>query len=204
MVVIDRFHCIKEKGGGVALFIQAPLSYVVRGDLNTFYDNIEAIYIEIDKREWNLAKNIILGVLYKPPNADLEMFVEYLSIILDKIDYEKEMSYIMGDYNISLPNHDVHPNTALFLDTLHCKSFVPLITRPTRSTGNSHTLIDNIITNDIEELQYSVQGISLTDLSDHYPIFLMNWRMQDKTINLVSCRRIMSFKNCNKFKRFID
>ena len=101
------------------------------------------------------------------------MFVEYLSLILDKIDHEKKLSYIMGDYNINLLNHDSHPNTT-FLDTLYCKSFVPLITKPTRSIGSSHTLIDNIITNNIEELQYSMQGIFLTDISDHYPIFSMN------------------------------
>ena len=110
----------------------------------------------------------------------------------------------MGDYNINLLNHYVHPNSALFLDTLYCKSFVPLITRPTRSTGNSHTVIDNIITYNIEALHYSMQGISLADLSDHYPIFSMNWRIQDKKNNLMSWRRSMSFKNGNKFPRFID
>ena len=36
------------------------------------------------------------------------------------------LSYIMGDYDINLLNHDVHPNTALFWDTLYYKSFVPL------------------------------------------------------------------------------
>ena len=49
------------------------------------------------------------------------MFVQYLSIILGKKGYEKNISYIMGDYNINLLNHDVHPNTALVLDTLYCK-----------------------------------------------------------------------------------
>ena len=116
-----------KKGGGVALSFQESLSYVVRGDLDIFNGNIEAIFIEIDKWKWNLAKNIIIGVIYRPPNTDLEIFVEYLSIILDKIDHEK-IFYIMGDYNINLLTFDVHPNTDLFLDTLYCKSFVPLIT----------------------------------------------------------------------------
>ena len=109
----------------------------------------------------------------------------------------------MGNYNINLSNHDSYPNTALFLDTLYCKSFVPLITNPTRSIGNSHTLIDNIITNNIEELQYSMQGIFLTDISDHYLIFSMNWRIQDKIIDLVSWQRSMSLKNYNKFKQLL-
>ena len=192
-----------KKGGGVALFIQKSLSYRMRDYLNVLNDNIEAIFVEIEKGEWNLSKNIVVGVLYKPPNTDLEMFVEYLSLILDKIDHEKKLSYIMGDYNINLLNHDSHPNTALFLDTLYCKSFVPLITKPTRSIGNSHTLIDYIITNNIEELQYSMQGIFLTDIGDHYPIFSLNWRIQDKTIDLVSWQRSMSFKNYNKFKQLL-
>ena len=175
----------------------------MRDDLKVFNDNIEAIFVEIEKGEWNLSKNIVVGVLYRPPNTDLEMFVEYLSFILDIIDHEKKLSYIMGDYNINLLIHDSHPNTALFLDALCCKSFVPLITKPTRSIGNSHTLVDNIITNNIEELQYPMQGLFLTDISDHYPIFSMNWRIQDKTIDLVSWQRSMSLKNYNKFKQLL-
>ena len=45
--------------------------------------------------------------------------------------------------------HHCHDLTGQFLDTIFSRSFVPLITRPTRITSNTATLIDNIFTNDM-------------------------------------------------------
>ena len=43
--------------------------------------------------------------------------------------------------------------------------FFPLITRPTRITSNTATLIDNIFTNNLNNL--SVSGLMFCDISDH-------------------------------------
>lgn len=48
-------------------------------------------------------------------------------------------------------------------------SLYPLITRPTRITTHSATLIDNIFTNGIDEKITS--GIIINDTSDHLPVF---------------------------------
>ena len=96
------------------------------------------------------------------------------------------MSYIIGDYNINLLNYDSHTKTSLFLNTMYSKSFIPSINRPTRSVEKRHTIIDNIITNDFAELQCSIQGVLLTDISDHYPIFSINWYNEDKCVNTFS------------------
>ena len=59
----------------------------------------------------------------------LNIFNDDIEAILIEIDIDrsyKKLSYIMGDYNLNHVNHDVHPNTASFVDTLYCKSFVPL------------------------------------------------------------------------------
>ena len=51
---------------------------------------------------------------------------------------------------------------------LSCGTF-PLITKPTRITDNSATIIDHIITNDYEHC--IIPGIVKTiEISDHYPI----------------------------------
>ena len=50
--------------------------------------------------------------------------------------------------------------------------FFPLITRPTRITSNTATLIDNIFTNNIDDQFYS--GLLFTHISDHLPIFCVN------------------------------
>ena len=45
----------------------------------------------------------------------------------------------------------------------------PLISKPTRITSSTATLIENIFTNNLEQSMSS--GILYTDLSDHLPIF---------------------------------
>ena len=55
----------------------------------------------------------------------------------------------MGDYNINLLNVDTHQLTSDSNDALFSNGFVPMITRPTRVTSNSATLIDNIFTNQL-------------------------------------------------------
>ena len=50
--------------------------------------------------------------------------------------------------------------------------FFPLITRPTRITSNTATLIDNIFTNNLLN-NFSVSGLMFCDISDHLPIFTL-------------------------------
>ena len=52
---------------------------------------------------------------------------------------------------------------------LSTNSMYPLISKPTRITSSTATLIDNIFTNNLEQSMSS--GILYTDLSDHLPIF---------------------------------
>ena len=45
------------------------------------------------------------------------------------------------------------------------------ITKPTRITENSATLIDNIFTNDFKDTLNHYQGILYNDMSDHFPVY---------------------------------
>ena len=105
----------------------------------------------------------------------------------------------MGDYNINLLNVDSHSLTADFNDTMYSSGLVPLITRPTRVTENSATLIDNMFTNKVVSYDESVYGILVTDISDHYPIFCVDIILKHKTTDLSFVRRDNSEKNKSSF-----
>ena len=77
----------------------------------------------------------------------------------------------MGDYNINILNYDSHSATVEFVDMLHSSAFLPLINYPTRITQNSATVIDNIFTDNIGEPECGHNGILVTDITDHFPIF---------------------------------
>ena len=54
---------------------------------------------------------------------------------------------------------------------MYSHAFTPLITKPTRVTSNTATLVDNIFTNSSRN---SFNGILLCDISDNFPIFCIN------------------------------
>ena len=64
---------------------------------------------------------------------------------LNKIN--KKNSFICGDFNIDLLKNDSHIQTKTFVDQLFGAGYYPLITKPTRISLTSQTLIDNICTN---------------------------------------------------------
>ena len=70
---------------------------------------------------------------------------EYLSEILRNIELQNKRCFLMGDFNIDLLNTEVNQHANDFLNNMLSSSFYPLISRPTRITCNSATLIDNIL-----------------------------------------------------------
>ena len=107
-----------------------------------------------------------------------------MQTLLEKTKTENKVSYLMGDYNIDLLKIESHGPTSDYNDTMSSNCFIPLITRPTRITNSSATLIDNIFTNQFSS-QQSLQGILLTDISDHYPVFYIAKKLANKKVNTV-------------------
>ena len=64
------------------------------------------------------------------------------------------------DQNVNLLKSEKHNATGKFLDTILLLKLWPVITRPTRITQNSATLIDNT---------YISNNLLIEDISDHLP-----------------------------------
>ena len=105
----------------------------------------------------------------------------------------------MGDFNINILNSDNHDLTAQFVDIMTSNAFLPLITRPTRITANSATLIDNIFTNNFDNITQSVHGIYVSDISDHYPVFCINRGVMIPETEEITFKIIYSSRNKQAF-----
>ena len=133
---------------------------------------------------------------------DLTQFIEEFSIILSNIHAISKQAYINGDFNIDLLqlHSNVHYNT--FYDNTAAQGFFfPKITRPTRSIGNSHTLIDNVFTNNLCKRHTS--GILAHQISDHFITFSIieenikhkNDHIKYVEVQNISSASIANFKN---------
>ena len=103
----------------------------------------------------------------------------------------------MGDFNVNLLNAERHTLTSEFCDTMFAYHHVPLITKPTRVTTDSVTLIDNIFTNKFDT--DSFHGILYTDITDHCPIFCIHTNTHITNSKGNFQKRVFSIKNMNKF-----
>ena len=161
----------KSANGGALLYINSKkVNHKPRKDLNIGKDKeLESIFIEL---VFPNKKNIIVGCIYRHPCMDTREFNNiYLSPLLEKISFEKKPTILMGDFNINLLNHATDADSSDFLDLMTSNSFAPCITRPTRVTSRSRTLIDNIFINSIHDNLTS--GNLTTSISDHLPQFVL-------------------------------
>ena len=162
-------------------------------------DVIESQFIEIETKP----SNIIVGIIYRPPNNKFNAFKDSLHDLLQKLDSQRKKCFIMGDFNIDLLKSDENPHVNDFLNQMFSSSFYPLITRPTRITNSSATLIDNIFVNNLEEIYTS--GILFTDLSDHLPIFQITGNIQKKRkINTEKKYRQINDKTINQLCQALE
>jgi len=161
-------------------------------------DTFESLFIEI-----GLNKKILIGIIYRPPGACMKEFNMELQTLLDPIRKDNIECYIMGDLNINLINSGTHTDTASFLEVMYGNSFIPLINKPTRITERSATLIDHIFTNTHSKGYNYFQGVLITDISDHYPVFHIS---QDKSnpLNNGDNYRMITAKNEHRMQAFKD
>ena len=139
-------HRLSNMGGAVGFFVRNGAKCKLREDLTISDDYCESLFIEIDKSVFWSGRDLLIAVICRPPNTDIKLFIDALRDMLEKIQQENKLLYLVGDYNINLLNVDSHSLTADLNDTIYSYGIVPLITRPTKVTGTSATVIDNIFT----------------------------------------------------------
>ena len=108
----------------------------------------------------------------------MKEFLDYMNEILSLLRPERKLIYILGDFNINLLNNETHQLTAEFLEVMYSYTLYPLINKPTRVTTNTATLIDNIFHNNLFSNE-TLNGICFTDISDHFPIFTINFNVNE-------------------------
>ena len=114
----------------------------------------------------------IVGV-YRPHGGNIESFISELESVLNEGSMTNKSVIVLGDFNIDLVGENNENDRNLLMNLMYSFHFIPVISKPTRFSGNfsqTSTLIDHIWMN---KLTNYTSGVILTDVSDHCPIFLM-------------------------------
>ena len=85
-----------RRGGGVAFYITQNINFKIRSDIKL--TQAESLFIEINNSN---AKNVIIGLIYRPPDSNCDLFCDELDFYLHKIGDENKQNFILGDFNIN-------------------------------------------------------------------------------------------------------
>ena len=131
--------------------------------------HLEHIVVELKTNK----ENILLVSGYRPPNANYKVFIKEYMTLLKKLKKLKQHKIILGiDHNLDLLKTHLHRQTNQFIENNLELDLVPCISKPTRITRKTATLIDNVFLS--QSLQYQMHPhLVIEDLSNHLPILII-------------------------------
>ena len=166
------------RAGGAAIYVNKVLKAIPRPDLKIDLPLVESCWVEINIVPNNNRKHIMIGCIYKHPPANVEEFTLKFDEFLNKLNPSKYDMYVMGDMNIDLLKYHSHQQTERYLNVIYSLDLLPVITKPTRITNHTATLIHHLYPNDVNRL---TSGIVTVDISDHQSFVWLTHLSKSKT-----------------------
>ena len=130
----------KKSSGGVCFYVRSSI-ILLRNDLCD--QVLEITTLEIRKPN---SRPFIDIKWYRPPKISVACFDNFNQIIQPAENQSDEI-YILGDLNCNLMSNILEAHTNCLNNLLDVYQFCQLITKPTRITSTSKSLIDLFITN---------------------------------------------------------
>ena len=127
-----------HNGGGVCFYIRSNLNYNVRQDLQ--HEKLEFLAVEINNPH---SKPFLVSTWYRPQRTPWpvpEIFSIFENLVA-KIDAENIEFYLLGDANANLLPGSHDSISRSLLNVLDIYGLSQLITKPTRVTATSESLI---------------------------------------------------------------
>ena len=178
------------RAGGVGLYISKELSFIRRRDLEITGDGIESCWVEFTREK---EKNIVIGCIYRHPSRDCAKLHNALKAQLSNLNNQSKEVFVLVDININFLNYNRDNKISDYLDML--LDYMPLITKPTRITDHTATLIDHFYTNVPQKITKA--GICLADITDHLPVY--------STVRnrLLLCQETQYFRDFSHFAKHL-
>ena len=152
-----------KPGGGSAIYVHENL--VAKQITLSQFSTAEAVFLNV---KVNNHINCLIIQIYRAPRNNTE-FLSELEKCLIEATKMKALTYIVGDFNADLFSVDHNSFDESFFTLMCSYGFLPTISKATRVSNDTFTLIDNIFCNDFSFLYQS--GVIKTDFSDHFSIF---------------------------------
>ena len=152
----------------MGILLATKLQYRERPDLTLNIPDFESIKVEIMTHN----DSIFVCALYRPPNTNGKEFNKNYKRQLKKFNNNQYDRLIIGsDHNMDFLKHEKHIHTRDFIDTNVDYHLLPTVTKPTRITMTTSTLINNIFIGKKYQGKYNI-NIGISDISDNLSLIL--------------------------------
>ena len=156
----DRF-----RGGGFGAYLRDGVSYKRRTDIENMVQELEHLWIEIPGR--NRHSEMLLGVLYRSNFIqDFHTWIDTVESLFSQLNVLWDgLLVVTGDVNVDMLTLAA-PQVRKYCDMLTSLNLYQHVTKPTRTTPTSKTLIDHIISNTPNRITYC-NVLPCPTISDH-------------------------------------
>lgn len=142
--------------------LKKSLDYDVIG--NSFCDKDCELQSIVLERKYQ--KNVLITLVYRPPQGNVVSFLEKLRLHLGKVYDGSEMQIlIMGDFNIDYAKTK-NSDTKKLLAFKNSFALEQVINKPTRFSTDTNSIIDLMFTN-IKHI--AIADVYNINMSDHLP-----------------------------------
>ena len=208
---LDNYQLIESntrenaRGGGVGIFVKKDIVFSVLKQYSVFSERIfESLFIEITNDNNH---KVVIGSVYRPgtkcPGLTFtDQFAEFSDILsntLSELGSKYNNVYIFGDINLDLLKISENKFISQYIDNLCSFGFLQIVTKPTKITENSATLIDHILTNSSNKVFESL--LLLWKISDHLPLIHNISFKKGKIKPPIVKSRNFSQANVDRFKK---
>ena len=183
---IPNFNVFRQdggRGGGVCMYVEDSFKCSQIHVSVPKQENVDLLWLDIQSNKF---PSFIVGTVYRHPHALAESF-EYISDVFKEILLRNKPVFVTGDVNDDLFNGNSKLCKVLNVCNLH-----QLITKPTRITPTSSTLIDIIATNNIHMVLES----------DVFPCPIADHEQISVTINVRKKKKMPIFKTFRYLKNY--
>ena len=149
--------------GGTAVYVREGIPFKTHFDLMN--NNLENCMIEIARPK---TKKMFICCIYRAPNNPPDNYLTELNNVIAKLPNNSEF-ILLGDFNVDLSNNSRSSPKQLLNNFSRKLHLDQLITKPTRITETSQTIIDLIFVNNSQRIIRS--DVISCSLSDHSLVF---------------------------------
>ena len=215
-ILLDGFHepivqdpaRISGRGGGLVLYVNKRVcspeqieNFIPNYEVNAA-DNMsgEFQFVKIHNCKGYKHTKLIVNV-YRSPSKKIDNFTNLLDNVLKSLDrHARKHIVLTGDINVDLIKYDKDLASQNLIAVFENYGFVQLVSRPTRITDHSATLIDHVYTNNVGNIVSC--NVLTVDISDHLAILTT---LSLGTANQIRERvRVNSEKNNIKQRQFSE